>query len=87
MRGRLVAAGIAGNGVVTPSTCWKTPWTPQKHPPAITATSETAARLLVDRRRRHDARLFSRRSRGEEGGPGEEPNEDERRERRTSFER
>src|ERR1700733_1880716 len=26
--------------LVTPSTCWKTPWTPQKHPPAITATSD-----------------------------------------------
>src|SRR6266700_5587963 len=26
--------------LVTPSTCWKTPWTPQKHPPATIATSE-----------------------------------------------
>src|SRR5690348_16749907 len=25
-----------------PSTCWNTPWTPQKHPPARTATSDVA---------------------------------------------
>src|SRR5208337_2425506 len=29
--------------LMTPSTCWNTPWTPQKHPPATTATSGLAA--------------------------------------------
>jgi hypothetical protein len=28
--------------LVTPWTCWNTPWTPQKHPPARIATSDVA---------------------------------------------
>src|SRR5215469_1030642 len=31
-----------GHALVTPTTCWKTPCTPQKHPPANTALSEEA---------------------------------------------
>src|SRR5271168_1209031 len=29
---------------MTPSTCWNTPWTPQKQPPARIATSDVACR-------------------------------------------
>ena len=38
--GVLPPPGIAGHGARTPFTCWKTPWTPQKQPPAKTATSD-----------------------------------------------
>src|SRR6516225_10620696 len=31
--------------LVTPATCWKTPWTPQKQPPARMATSAVACGL------------------------------------------
>src|SRR5215472_11179534 len=31
--------------LVTPATCWKTPWTPQKQPPARMATSAVARGL------------------------------------------
>src|ERR1700722_2192316 len=45
-----------------------------------------AARLLVNGRIRHIARLFGRRSGDEKGSRGEEPDENEHRKRRASFE-
>ena len=86
MRGRLVAAGIARDGVGHALDMLEH----ALHAPEAAAGEDRdfgrlAAGLLVDRRRRHDARLFGRRPRDEKGGRGQKPNEDERRESSSLF--
>src|ERR1700728_4292719 len=87
MRGRLVAAGIAGDSVGHAGDMLED----ALHAPETSARNHRdfgrlGARLLVDGRRRHVARLFGGRSSDEEGGRGEEPDENEHRKRGASFE-
>src|ERR1700690_3869847 len=87
MRGRLVAAGIAGDRVGHAGDMLKD----ALHAPETSARNHRdfgclAARLLVDGRIRHIARLFGRRSGDEEGSRGEEPDENEHRKRGAPFE-
>src|ERR1700722_18526284 len=74
MRGRLVAAGIAGDSVGHAGDMLED----ALHAPETSARNHRdfgrlGARLLVDGRRRHVARLFGGRSSDEEGGRGEGP--------------
>src|ERR1700677_2759117 len=87
MRGRLVAAGIAGDSVGHAGDMLED----ALHAPETSARNHRdfgrlGARLLVDGRIGHIARLFGRRSGDEEGGRGEEPDENEHRKRGASFE-
>src|SRR3984957_13727524 len=87
MRGRLRAAGIAGDGVGDARDMLEDALhTPETPPRNHRGFGRLAGRLLVHGRRRHIARLFGRRSSDEESGRGEEPDENERRKRRASFE-
>src|SRR3984957_14459480 len=87
MRGRLRAAGIAGDGVGDARDMLEDALhTPETPPRNHRGFGRLAGRLLVHGRRRHIARLFGRRSSDEESSRGEEPDENERRKRRASFE-
>src|ERR1700677_1569704 len=86
-RGRLVAAGVAGDSVGHAGDMLEdAPPAPETSARDHRDFGRLAARLLVDGGRRHDARLFGRRSRNEEGGRRQEPDENERRKRGASFE-
>jgi hypothetical protein len=87
MRGRLVAAGIAGDSVGHAGDVLEDALhTPETSPRNHRDFGRLGARLLVDGRHWHIARLFGRRSGDEKGSRGQEPNENEHWKRRTSFE-
>ena len=87
LRRGFLPAGIAGNGarhaVGMLEDALDTPETPARDHRDF---GRLAAGLLVDNRRRHDARLFRCRSRRDEADRGREPEDDKRRERGASFE-
>src|ERR1700722_19868943 len=88
MRGRLRAAGIAGDGVGDARDMLEDALhAPETSPRNHRGFGRLAGRLLVNGRRRNGARLFGRRSCDEEGSRREKADENERRERRASFER
>src|ERR1700733_4362605 len=87
MRGRLVAASIAGDGVGHAGDMLEDALhAPETSPRNHRDFGRLAGGLLIYGWRRHAARLFGRRSGDKEGRPGEEPNEDEGWKRGASFE-
>src|ERR1700733_4302669 len=87
MRGRLVAASIAGDGVGHAGDMLEDALdAPETSPRNHRDFGRLAGRLLIYGWRWHIARLFGGRPGDEKGGRGEEPDQNERRKRGASFE-